>query len=318
MCGSQTHRSGEGSELSEGHRERGEVEDALGRDVVEDRERAVDGVGWAAAHDVEGGFRVGVGEPRLAAPRRRPPGARTRRLRGARCGRARPSGRRAAARRCGRGASRGGAGRRSRRTPSATRSTSIRAGVGELDDVERVGQQVERRRSGRRGPSGRRARRTSRPTRSSRSRSPPRAYCGSVVVSFVDVRLRRTRPSPRPRAAASRCRSSQRLARSTSLRDSRYISVCTSTSIEVSSASMSRHSASWPKIARAASCARTMSGPDRAGLLADAERERRARSVHEPVHERGRDDLAAQRVRAAAGRGSAHAAGWGSSAPARP
>ena len=37
------------------------------------------------------------------------------------------------------------------------------------------------------------------------------------------------------------------------------------------------HSASWSKIARAASCARTIVGRGRAGLLAEAERERRCR-----------------------------------------
>ena len=39
-------------------------------------------------------------------------------------------------------------------------------------------------------------------------------------------------------------------------------------------------------------------GAGRAGLLADPERERRAGPVDQAVHERGRDDLAAQRVRA--------------------
>ena len=71
---------------------------------------------------------------------------------------------------------------------------------------------------------------------------------------------------------------------------------------------MSRQSASWSND-RAGRFVRAHDvGAGRAGLLADPERERGAGPVHETVHERGRDDLAPQRVGRGAGRGTARAA----------
>ena len=65
----------------------------------------------------------------------------------------------------------------------------------------------------------------------------------------------------------------------------------------LSSASMSRQSASWSNTARAVSWARTTSGPSAPVSSPMPEGERRAGPVDEPVHERGRGDLAAQGVR---------------------
>ena len=156
-----------------------------------------------------------------------------------------------------------------------------------------------------------RARVAQRSTRSMRSRSLPRAHAGSVVVSRANGAAKNStvaatgeRPLAVPEQPAARPLHELAATRGTS-------SVCTSTSIDA----VERLDVAPQRVLvedRARGFVRAHDvGPVRAGLLADAERERGAGPVDQAVHERGRDDLAAQRVRCGCGRGSARAAAVG-------
>ena len=179
---------------------------------------------------------------------------------------------------------------------AATRSTSRPRLVGHLDDVERREHDRQRRRRACARSAGTPASRSSSARRASGSASVgcqqprdrrvqrhragrevahgrgdverPRAGCAAASAS-------RARPAGGPRAA---CRSARRRR------------------ISLSSASISPHCGRISKISRATAYARAISRGGRAGLLVQAEGERRAAAVEHVVHDLRGDDLAPQPV----------------------
>ena len=202
------------------------------------------------------------------------------------------------ARRCGRAASAAGAGSPSRKCTAATSSTSSSLASADLDDVERREHRRQRRPRAWRGLPARRPRSqlVGRAAPAARRPTAPssRGERRRTAPSRPARRARRSRDVERPRAG---CAAASASPRSTSRRPSSSSRRSASSAATVlSSASISPHSGRISKTSRAHGVGARDVRRGRAGLLVQAEHERRAAAVDHVVgHLRG-DDLAAQPV----------------------
>ena len=201
-----------------------------------------------------------------------------------------------AARRSARAATARRAASTARNRSRATSSTGRFAVVGDLDDVERRVQRVER-------DDARRQRlRHALARRSAVDRGVDRARVGGVEQlrqprrQRLDARREQCAIVAAMSSVSRRERRNHVVPRSSSRLASISISDCTASSTLLSSASIDRHSGTKPKISRVSRYARTISSRLGAGRLHQAVDERAADAVDHAVGDVRRDDLALERM----------------------